>query len=95
MTAISDRAAAALDAAVAQAMRNGNMGQIDGYRRNHVVILAERIQLEERERCARIADEYGNSSGVARVIAARIRNQDHDPMAAAPFRDLEGPAEEK
>jgi len=101
MTAISDRAAAALDAAVAQAMRNGNMGQLDGYRRNHVVILAERIQLEERERCARIAEEFGREFEgefprmVADEIAARIRNQDRDPVAAAPFRDLEGPAEEK
>ena len=93
MTAISDRAAAALEAAVAQAMRNGNMGQLDGYRRNHVVILAERIQAEERECCARIADEEARpSDGVAKAtaerIAERIRNQDRDPMAASPLPDL-------
>ncbi len=47
---------------------------------NHVAILVERIQAEERERCARIADEYGRETlpvdpgAVARIIAGRIRD---------------------
>ncbi len=86
MITLSDRAAEALYKARLQALRNGNMGQIDGYRLNHVVILVERIQLEERERCARIADEDG-----ANKSAARIRSGDA-PVAAAPLPDLAGAA---
>ncbi len=97
MITLGDRAAGALENARLQAMRNGNMGQLDGYRRNHVVILAERVQAEERERCARIADEYARETlpvdpgGVARLIAGRIRNGT-DPVAVAPVPDLAGAA---
>ena len=94
MITLGDRAAAALKAAEQQALRNSNMGQLDGYRRNHVVILVERIQAEERERCARIADQAvrpsdGVAKATAKYIAAHIRSG-HDPMAVAPLPDLAG-----
>jgi hypothetical protein len=81
--------------AMLQALRNGNMGQIE---LDHVVILVERFQAEERERCARIADEYATellpveAGGVARLIAARIRDE-RAPMAVAPLPDLAGAPE--
>ncbi len=41
-TTLGDRVEAALRGAAQQAMRNGNMGQIDAYRVNHVISLVER-----------------------------------------------------
>jgi hypothetical protein len=75
-----DRVATWLKAAGEQALRNSNMGQIDAYRINHMISLIEQIRWEERERCARIADEYSKEvlpvdpGGIARIVAGRIRS---------------------